>query len=207
MVLLNKKLLLFVFYCSLLFSLTLFISYFRTRRVNVYAEESWNDNFYCYKGVTYHRENIRNWTNVLDGYFQDVVLALDYVGNSSYIDFLLIYGNNTIFIQVINGTVTKANCTYYNLAYSRSLFFDLQVKPNDASEGKMLRIRVQMTVYKVIIGDINRDDIVNIYDGIELGNSWHDTVTDENRKKDLNFDGVINIYDGILLGTHYGDTL
>jgi hypothetical protein len=56
-----------------------------------------------------------------------------------------------------------------------------------------------------VAGDINGDGIVNILDGITLGNSFLTTPAGSNwnPNADINNDNVINILDAIIIGTHF----
>jgi hypothetical protein len=57
-----------------------------------------------------------------------------------------------------------------------------------------------------IVGDINGDGVVNIYDAILLASAFGSTPRDSNwnPNADLNNDGVVDIYDVILFSAHFG---
>jgi parallel beta-helix repeat protein len=59
-----------------------------------------------------------------------------------------------------------------------------------------------------LLGDINDDGIVDIYDAILLGICFNSTPDDPdwNPNADFNGDGLIDIYDAIMLATNFGKT-
>ena len=107
--------------------------------------------------------------------------------------------------------VTQENNTYWNLQYPNNLTFNFQILPNSTSLNKEVNIYKNYTVYKTIYGDCNRDDVVDIFDCVILGNvfglnstsGWNINCT----KNDWVKDEVIDIYDLVKLGDHFGDTL
>jgi len=56
-----------------------------------------------------------------------------------------------------------------------------------------------------LLGDINGDSIVDIYDAILLANAYNSTPekVNWNPKADINGDNIVDIYDAILLANHY----
>jgi hypothetical protein len=64
------------------------------------------------------------------------------------------------------------------------------------------------TFYLPLIGDINHDGSVNIFDAILLSNSMNSVPGNPkwNPNADLNGDSSVDIYDAILLGTHFNES-
>lgn len=169
-----------------------------------YATDSWNDSLNLFPNATAKHESAHLWVNNLTNVYQDVYLELVTVENISVLKFYLIHANGTYFINITDSEIVVSNYTYYNLRENECLSFDIFAKPN---MNGMCSVIVTVKVFNILIGDINRNDWVNIYDGILLGNSWgmNSNQTGWDVKKDLNKDNVINIYDGILLGNHFGE--
>jgi parallel beta-helix repeat protein len=63
-------------------------------------------------------------------------------------------------------------------------------------------------LYVRVLGDINDDRVVDIYDAIMLAKAYNSKPENPNWKQeaDLNRDGVIDIYDAIILANNYGKT-
>jgi hypothetical protein len=61
------------------------------------------------------------------------------------------------------------------------------------------------TFYLPLIGDINHDGVVDIYDAILLSKAYNSKPGDQNWNPDadLNGDNAVDIYDAILLSTHW----
>jgi hypothetical protein len=59
-----------------------------------------------------------------------------------------------------------------------------------------------------LIGDINHDGSVNIFDAILLSNSFNSVPGNPkwNPNADLNVDSSVDIYDAILLATHFNES-
>jgi PKD repeat protein len=64
--------------------------------------------------------------------------------------------------------------------------------------------KVNFTLF--VIGDINGDGVVDIYDAISLSNAYNSSPgkSNWNPKADFNGDGFVDIYDAIILANHYG---
>jgi len=193
-------------FISLLFIVSLVITIFFVNKPTkiAYATENWNDTLYCFPGSYSKYENSHEWLNNFSNYYQDIYIEVYSVTNSSVIKFHYICANGTYFVNITNSQIIVSNATYYNLRQNEKLTFDVYAK---SSMSGSYSVVVTFKVYNVLIGDIDRNDCINIYDGILLGNSWgmNSNDTNWNIKKDLNKDNVINIYDGILLSTHFGE--
>jgi hypothetical protein len=72
--------------------------------------------------------------------------------------------------------------------------------------GTFLSISSSATVDTQLVGDINSDGTVDIYDAILLARSFNCRSGDPNwgPSADINVDNVVDIYDAILLATNYG---
>jgi len=59
-----------------------------------------------------------------------------------------------------------------------------------------------------IVGDLNHDGIVNIFDVVRLARAYGSTPSDIrwNPEADLNSDNVVNIFDSVLIDQNYGAT-
>jgi hypothetical protein len=68
----------------------------------------------------------------------------------------------------------------------------------------LVRRNVNFTLF--VMGDINGDSVVDIYDAIMLSNAFSSSPgkSNWNPNADLNGDGVVDIYDAIILAGHYG---
>lgn len=66
----------------------------------------------------------------------------------------------------------------------------------------------KLNITATVIGDINGDRVVNLFDAIAVSVAWGSTPADPhwNAKADLNHDGVINILDATKLSLHWGQT-
>lgn len=60
-----------------------------------------------------------------------------------------------------------------------------------------------------LLGDINGDGVVDIYDAILLSNAFNTTPSSPkwNPNADLNGDGAVDIYDAIIMANHFGQHL
>jgi len=65
-----------------------------------------------------------------------------------------------------------------------------------------------VTFTLVLMGDINRDGVVDIYDAILLANAFNSVPGDSNWNPaaDLDHDGVVDIYDAIILASNFGES-
>ncbi len=65
-----------------------------------------------------------------------------------------------------------------------------------------------MHPYTVLLGDINQDRTVDIYDAILLANAFNSVpnASNWNSSADFNNDSLIDIYDAIILANNYGKT-
>jgi hypothetical protein len=78
----------------------------------------------------------------------------------------------------------------------------VQIIANDAISGHF-EIAVP-----TLIGDLNFDGIVDIFDALVLANAFGSSPGDPhwNILADINHDGTVDIYDAILLANHFGET-
>lgn len=178
-----------------------------TKRVKMaYAIESWNDGFFLYPNSMVVHENVHMWRNNFSNNYQDVYLELVGIQNITVLKRYIVYANNTYFINITDSQVIVSNYTYYNLRQDETLIFNVLAKAKANMYGSC-SVVITLRVYNVLIGDIDRNDWINILDGILLGKSWgmNSGQSGWDVKKDLNKDNVINVLDGILLGNHFGE--
>ena len=59
-----------------------------------------------------------------------------------------------------------------------------------------------------LIGDVNGDGIVDIYDITLAGNAFGTSIGEPeyNERADINHNGTVDIYDLILIGLHFGES-
>jgi outer membrane protein assembly factor BamB len=83
----------------------------------------------------------------------------------------------------------------------RIYFFDDAGNTN-STDTKIFRVYT-------LVGDINKDRVVNIFDGVILGTVWASRPGDPNwnPRADLKEDEVINLYDLTIWGSHFGETV
>ncbi len=69
--------------------------------------------------------------------------------------------------------------------------------------------KIDGTVTVGIIGDINADGTVDIYDAILLASAYNSSPGSSswNANADINGDNIVDIYDAILLASHYNETI
>jgi hypothetical protein len=69
--------------------------------------------------------------------------------------------------------------------------------------------KIDGTVTIGIIGDINADGTVDIYDAILLASAYNSSPgsSNWNANADINGDNIVDIYDAILLASHYNETI
>jgi hypothetical protein len=62
------------------------------------------------------------------------------------------------------------------------------------------------TLTIILLGDINADGVVDIYDAILMARSFNSAYGDPNwnPSADLNHDGIVDIYDAIILAANFG---
>ena len=60
-----------------------------------------------------------------------------------------------------------------------------------------------------LLGDVNYDGIVDVYDGILLANAFQSRQgqQDWDANADINDDKVVDIYDAIILASHFGSRI
>lgn len=76
------------------------------------------------------------------------------------------------------------------------------VKEQDSS-----RVVFELSQYKVFWSwDVNRDQIINIYDLVLVGKHFGEQIVGEpGNNPDVNDDGVVKIFDLVLVGSHFGE--
>jgi hypothetical protein len=68
--------------------------------------------------------------------------------------------------------------------------------------------RFNITIFGAdyVIGDVNGDQVVDIFDAVAIGGSFHTTPSDNqwNPRADLNEDNIIDIFDLVIMARNYG---
>ena len=118
--------------------------------------------------------------------------------------------------QVLMPTATKRGYSNSSLDPNNPSGIYHQYLVNSMNELKRANYNVtmneaEMNVYlttprSMVPGDINFDNVVNIYDALLLAAAFRSTPADRNWNinADLNIDNVIDIYDAIILSSHFG---
>jgi hypothetical protein len=57
-----------------------------------------------------------------------------------------------------------------------------------------------------VIGDVNGDEVIDIFDAVAIGAAWDTTPSDSqwNSRADLNGDNIVDIFDLTIVGRNYG---
>jgi hypothetical protein len=148
---------------------------------NVYADVNWVDITVYSCSETYYPA-IKNWADILANENDCENVEVYIVScNNSLIKYYLLTANDSQFVEIKNGSIVKNDTYYWNLYYGQTLSFDLSMQPIDSiSAGSAITIIRRIVIYKDAIGDINGDGIVNVYDGILLGDFWGQNSTSAN---------------------------
>jgi peptide/nickel transport system substrate-binding protein len=134
------------------------------------------------------------------------------------------YGNGTEILLGYTGPTSSANATFewledgvneYMSATPTGITYTVNassypVSSNAVDTNPALETVTNGTfVAKTLVGDINGDGTVDIYDAISLAAAFGSTVGQSNYNPlaDLNGDGVVDIYDAILLAAHFSQTV
>jgi len=105
-----------------------------------------------------------------------------------------------------NATLTfywrPTHTRYYNL--TATVDCDSEVDEDDEGDNSLSESNVPVSV----IGDINGDGVVNIFDAVVISLAWDsDSGSGHwNLCADLNHDGHVDILDGVRIGLHWGET-
>lgn len=86
------------------------------------------------------------------------------------------------------------------------------LEDEDTNRTKIVTMDANITltgVFTLLLGDLNGDEIIDIYDAIELAGSFGSELgeTRWDPEADVNKDGVIDIFDAILLVADFGKTV
>ena len=96
-----------------------------------------------------------------------------------------------------NGDGKLATVTFEVLERSES-FIDLYVKLTDSKDRDIHVLSHSTKVEAFPIGDVNKDDIVNIQDLVLVASSFGQPIPEEGNPADVNGDGVINVIDLVI---------
>jgi PKD repeat protein len=106
-----------------------------------------------------------------------------------------------------DGNVTSGlyNKTVHTFATEGNYTVKLNV--TDASGFKGYISNIIMVKVSGVLGDINGDGVVDIYDAILLSSAYNSVPASPNwnPNADINSDNIVDIYDAIILATHYGE--
>jgi hypothetical protein len=118
---------------------------------------------------------------------------------------------------MIPATIQRGYSSYSSLDPDNPSAVFHQYLENSMNELKKAGLKAtmneaEMNVYvltepqSIVLGDINSDNIVDIYDALLLAAAFQSTPTSANwnANADLNADNLIDIYDAIILAGHFG---
>ena len=136
-------------------------------------------------------------------------------GNSTESFPLDVYYNSTLLATVnVTSLAPNTNMTITILWNTSSITWgkyrlSAQIPPRPFETHVSDNTLINGIVKVKIPGDINGDDIVDIFDAIIASNAYGSRVGDPNwnPEADLKEDGVIDIYDVILLSMHFGQRI
>jgi hypothetical protein len=96
-----------------------------------------------------------------------------------------------------------------NLSLSDGTLKLVIISPENLATGSSYWVKnvVKLEILRILVGDLNSDQKVDIFDALVLANSFGTKPTELrwNSKADLNLDNIIDIFDAILLGRHFGE--
>lgn len=153
-------------------------------------------------------------TIVGQGYSMHINVTVENQGDYTETFNVTLYANTTIIETKTNITLTSGNSTtltipwnttgvakgnYMIWAYATPVPGETDTLDNTFTAG---------LVYVVIPGDINNDDMVDIYDLILVASAFGSTADEAtyNPNADINNDGTIDIYDLIIVASNFGET-
>lgn len=92
--------------------------------------------------------------------------------------------------------------------YTRSGEFTVTLNVTD-NEGLWNRTVSSLRLNTELLGDINGDGTIDIYDAVLLANAYNSNLGDPNwnANADLNRDNTVDILDAILLANHFGESM
>lgn len=113
------------------------------------------------------------------------------------------------FLLLDNGTVVEGQPNEFNVTIIDGQQYWVKVYAKDIF-GNLAIEKIQVT-FKFFLanGDLNNDNLVDIFDAILLANVFgtNSNSTNWNPYADLNGDGLIDILDAIEFGQYYGESL
>jgi hypothetical protein len=124
----------------------------------------------------------------------------------------LLEASNELLVNALGpGTTTTVNFTstfhpIHTGIYRLNATVDSR---NSVSESNETNNSIQRSnIPTTVIGDINGDKTVNLFDAVAISVAWGATPSDPrwNIQADINHDGVINILDATRLSLHWGQT-
>lgn len=154
-------------------------------------------------------------TNVYPGETINITLTVENRGNltESFTVMLTYHSNNIANITILDlAPQTQKTLNYiwnttgfppcYNKtlnAYALPVPYERNLEDNFFADG-ILNI--------TLIGDVNGDGIVDIYDITLAGSAFGSFIGEPeyNERADINHDGTVDIYDLILIGLHFGES-
>jgi hypothetical protein len=96
-----------------------------------------------------------------------------------------------------------------NLSFGDGTLKLVIISPESLATGSSYWVKsvVKLEILRILVGDLNSDQKVDIFDALVLANSFGSSPMAPrwNSKADLNADSIIDIFDAILLGKHFGE--
>ena len=153
--------------------------------------------------------------NIYPGELVNITVTVENKGNlTESFTVMLLYNNELIMnvtvtdlppqgfqtISVIWNTSGFPPCYNATLnAYVVPVPYETNLEDNTFTDG---------IISITLIGDVNGDGIINIYDVIQAGNAFGTYLGEPeyDERADINHDGTIDIYDLILIGLHFGES-
>jgi len=194
-----------IFVIVILFFLLALKDLYRTETANAQIEP-WTDNLEVWAGRTSSFHAVKTLVNT-ENVPIDVEVSIFQVKNASFLKSYETYANGTLFVRIVNGTNIVSLNTTYNLLPSEILVFNVLVRTTDnVTTATSLSITKLVKIQETLVGDLDHNNVVNVYDCILMGKSLgiNKDETGWFFYADLNKDNTINVYDCILLSSHLG---
>ena len=147
------------------------------------------------------------------GYSLNINVTAANQGDYTEVFNITVYANTTV-IQTQTLTLTSGNFTTITFTWNTSGFakgnytISAYAWPVQGETDTVDNTLIDGTVYVGILGDVNADSVVDIFDLVTVGNSYGSGpgAPKWNPNADINGDDIIDIFDLVLVANHYGET-